>query len=122
MIILLEFDKKLMITSSFGFFLKKYEQESFEYKRLIDRMRNEYESKINELTEDISFLKKQMKQMDAELTSSRKLIVQNESADIIQDLSEKNQKLKNQLKAVNISKSRLIVFGKQLYLLIEYWF
>lgn len=64
-------------------------------------MRNEYETKITELAEDISFMKKQLKQKDIELANSRKLVVQNESADVIQDLSEKNQKLKNQLKAVN---------------------
>lgn len=45
-------------------------------------------------------MKKQLKQKDMELANSRKLVVQNESADVIQDLTEKNQKLKNQLKAV----------------------
>lgn len=85
---------------------KKYEQESFQYKRLIDTMRNEYESKINELTEDMSFMKKQLKQKDAELVqSSRKLVTTNESADVIQELTENNQKLKNQLKVVSVPPS-----------------
>lgn len=79
---------------------KKYEQDTFQFKRLIDTMRNEYESKIGELNEDVSSLRKQLKQKEAELSASRKLIAQNESAELIQDLNEKNQKLRNQLKAV----------------------
>lgn len=63
-------------------------------------MRNEYETKINEFNEDMSFLKRQLKQKENELVASRKLLAQNESADLIQELTEKNQKLRNQLKAV----------------------
>lgn len=71
-------------------------------------MRNEYETKINEFNEDMSFLKRQLKQKENELVASRKLLAQNESADLIQELTEKNQKLRNQLKAVRNVFSLLI--------------
>ena len=41
---------------------KNFEQESYQFKRLIESMRNEYDAKIYELNEDISILKKQLKQ------------------------------------------------------------
>lgn len=73
-------------------------------------MRNEYETKINEFNEDMSFLKRQLKQKENELAASRKLLAQNESADLIQELTEKNQKLRNQLKAVRNVFSLLIYY------------
>lgn len=73
-------------------------------------MRNEYETKINEFNEDMSFLKRQLKQKENELVASRKLLAQNESADLIQELTEKNQKLRNQLKAVRNVFSLLIYY------------
>lgn len=63
-------------------------------------MRNEYESKIYELNDDINFLNRQLKQKEIDLTLSRELVKQNENFEIIQELTEKNQNLLNQLKAV----------------------
>ena len=63
-------------------------------------MRNEYEAKLYELNEDISILKKQLKQKDLSLSLNMQALKQNEHLDIIQELSDKNQKLVNELKNV----------------------
>ena len=65
-------------------------------------MRNEYEAKIYELNEDISILKKQLKQKDLSLSLNTQVHKQNEHLDLIQELNEKNQSLVNDLKNVNI--------------------
>jgi plastocyanin domain-containing protein len=67
-------------------------------------MRNEYESKIYELTEDINFLNRQLKQKEIDLALNRDLVKQNENIEIIQELNEKNQSLINQLKSVSWQK------------------
>lgn len=64
-------------------------------------MRNEYESKIYELNEDISILTKQLKQKDLSLSLNTHVNKQNEQLDLIQELNEKNQSLVNELKNVN---------------------
>jgi hypothetical protein len=64
-------------------------------------MRNEYESKIYELNEDISILTKQLKQKDLSLSMNTHVNKQNEQLELIQELNEKNQSLVNELKNVN---------------------
>ena len=63
-------------------------------------MRNEYDAKIYELNEDISILKKQLKQKDLSLSLSTQAHKQNEHLDLIQELNDKNQALVNELKNV----------------------
>jgi hypothetical protein len=65
-------------------------------------MRNEYDAKIYELNEDISILKKQLKQKDLSLSLSTQAHKQNEHLDLIQELNDKNQALVNELKNVKI--------------------
>lgn len=70
-------------------------------KRLIEQIRNEYESKINELNEDINLLNKEIKQyknLNIDLLNSK---MNSENLDLIQELTEKNQNLLNQLKMVS---------------------
>jgi hypothetical protein len=75
------------------------EQESYELKRQIESMRNEYEAKIYELTEDLNMLNKKLTQKDQNHNAFNQN--QNEQLDLIQELTEKNQLLTNELKNVN---------------------
>jgi hypothetical protein len=82
------------------------EQESYELKRQIESMRNEYEAKIYELAEDLHLLNKKLSQRDNhEAESVSRQIDENEQLDLIQELKEKNLKLAEENKAV-------IHFGK----------
>ena len=70
-------------------------------KRLVEQIRNEYESKVSELNEDINVLNKEIKQyknLNIDLLNSKKNC---ENLDLIQELSEKNQNLLDQLKMVS---------------------
>ena len=69
-------------------------------KRLIESIRNEYEAKLYELNEDISILKKQLKQKDLNSNLNTQFHKQNEHLDLIQELNDKNQLLVNELKNV----------------------
>ncbi len=62
-------------------------------------MRNEYEAKIYELTEDLNMLNKKLTQKDQNHNAFNQN--QNEQLDLIQELTEKNQLLTNELKNVN---------------------
>ena len=80
-------------------FSKTLEQESYELKRLIESMRNEYEAKIYELNEDLHLLNRKLMRQEQAKTNSQQ---QNEQFEIIQDLNEKNQKLTDDFKSVNL--------------------
>lgn len=66
-------------------------------------MRNEYESKIYDLNEDIGLLNKQLKQKEADLASNFGAPkIENDNFELIEELNEKNEYLLNQLKSVRI--------------------
>jgi hypothetical protein len=76
------------------------EQESFELRRKLESMRNEYEAKLYELKQDLSLVNKKLRQNDE--TKSSQEHNSNEQLMTIQDLNEKNQKLIEEIKNVNI--------------------
>ncbi|CAF0803759.1 unnamed protein product [Brachionus calyciflorus] len=80
------------------FQLEYYEQESFEMKRLTETMRNEYETKISHLNEDINMLNKELKQYKIENSDLLNSNKNSDNLDLIQELNEKNQNLAKQLK------------------------
>ena len=61
-------------------------------------MRNEYETKIYELNEDLYLLNRKLIQKDQLKQNKQE---QNEQFEIIQDLNEKNQKLIQDFKSVH---------------------
>ena len=79
--------------------IKTYEQESYQLKRLIESIRNEYDAKIYELNEDIILLNKQLKQKEQAHSVSNHSQASNEHLEVIQELNEKNQKLIDELKS-----------------------
>lgn len=72
------------------------EQESFELRRRLESMRNEYEAKLYELKQDLSLVNKKLRQNDE--TKSSHEHNNNEQLMTIQDLNEKNQKLIEEIK------------------------
>ena len=74
---------------------KNCEQESFHLKRAIESLKNEYESKIYDLNDDISILNKKLKQYELSIALSNKFDTLNhqDSLELIQELKEKNQQL-----------------------------
>jgi SMC interacting uncharacterized protein involved in chromosome segregation len=63
-------------------------------------MRNEYETKIYELNEDINSLNKQLKHREHSDYLSKAKQMNNEQVELIQELNERNQKLTNETKSV----------------------
>lgn len=79
--------------------IETLEQESYELKRLIESMRNEYEAKIYELNEDLHLVNRKLLHHEQAKTNSQQ---QNEQFELIQDLNEKNQKLTDDLKSIEL--------------------
>jgi chromosome segregation ATPase len=85
--------------------LETYEQETYQLRRLIESMKNEYESKIYELNDDIGILGKKLKESERNMPSSfSRYEIHNEELELIQELKERNTSLANQL---NSSESQL---------------
>lgn len=63
-------------------------------------MRNEYESKIYELNDDINYLHKELKKQEINFGLNARLNTSFEDQELIQDLNEKNQILLIEKKAV----------------------
>lgn len=76
--------------------IEALEQESYELKREIQSMRNEYEAKIYELTEDLNLLNKKLIENNHNHNSQKH--DQNEQFYLIQELSEKNKQLTEEIK------------------------
>lgn len=77
--------------------IESLEQESYELKRQIESMRNEYEAKIYELTDDLHMMNKKLIRNDQNKNSQQQ--DQNEQFILIQELTAKNQKLDEEIKA-----------------------
>jgi chromosome segregation ATPase len=85
--------------------LETYEQETYQLKRLIESMKNEYESKIYELNDDVCILSKKIKQYERNVNlSSSSYEIHNEELELIQELKDRNLALVSQL---NSSESQL---------------
>ncbi|RNA36269.1 bicaudal D-related -like protein [Brachionus plicatilis] len=82
------------------FQLECYEQESFEMKRSLESVRNEYESKINELNDDISMLRKELKHAKAVNLDLASANQHSDSTDRIQELGEMNESMGKQIAAL----------------------
>lgn len=82
--------------------IETLEQESYELKRLIESMRNEYEAKIYELNEDLHLLNRKLLHQEQAKSNSQQ---QNEQYELIQDLNEKNQKLIDDFKSIELKYS-----------------
>lgn len=76
--------------------IESLEQESFELKRRLESMRNEYETKLYELTQDLNLVNKKLRQNDE--TKSSHEHDSNEQLMTIQDLRAENQKLTEEIK------------------------
>ncbi len=76
------------------------EQESFELKRRLESMRNEYEAKLYELAQDLNLVNKKLRQNDETKNSHEH--DSNQQFMTIQDLKEDNKKLIDEIKAVNM--------------------
>ena len=74
------------------------EQERYGLKLLIESIRNEYENKIYELNEDMNIIHKQFESQQNEI--QLKVNENNSYIEIIHELSDKNQKLLEELKIV----------------------
>jgi hypothetical protein len=89
--------------------VESFEQESFQLKRLIETIRNEYENKLGDLNEDVQMLKKELLLKEQSLHSIYHLQQQNEQNELIQQLNEANEKLTSDYKSVIWPKSIRIV-------------
>jgi len=79
------------------------EQESYELRRQMESMRNEYEAKIYELSEDLHLLNKTL--LQKELNKGDNMQSQHDQFDLLQELNEKNEKLTNDIKQIELSLS-----------------
>lgn len=76
------------------------EQERYDLKLLIESIKNEYENKIYEMNEDLNLMHKQLAMQQNEINS--KLNQNSSYIEIINDLTDKNQKLIEQLEIVSL--------------------
>ena len=69
---------------------------------MIESMKNEYESKIYDLNDDLNILNKKLKQSEIDfITNSSKYDLHTEEMELIQELKEQNRILMNQLNSVS---------------------
>jgi hypothetical protein len=80
--------------------VESFEQESFQLKRLIETIRNEYENKLSDLNDDVQMLRKELLLKEQSLHSIYHLQQQNEQNELIQQLNDTNEKLANDCKSV----------------------
>jgi len=85
--------------------VESFEQESFQLKRLIETIRNEYENKLGDLNEDVQMLKKELLLKEQSFHSIYHLQQQNEQNELIQQLNEANEKLTHDYKSLEIQLS-----------------
>ena len=69
----------------------------------MESMRNEYEAKIYELSEDLHLLNKTL--LQKELNKGDNMQSQHDQFDLLQELNEKNEKLTNDIKQVGCKKN-----------------
>jgi hypothetical protein len=77
---------------------------------MIESIKNEYETKIYDLNDDINILNKRIKQYELSLALCQKYEINNEDLELIQELKEANKSLISQL---NASESQIHVLNEK---------
>lgn len=97
--------------------IEKLEQESYELKRQLKSMCNEYEAKIYDLTEDCNLLKRQL--VETSQSKSIQQHDQNEKIYLIEELTAKNERLLEEIKANELKSNAEVEKAIELELKLE---